>query len=61
MTQPREDHSEHVAPEHDREDGPAMGWSARDFSTEDYVGDEETDGFPLLYDGTQTEGADGAQ
>lgn len=51
--QPHEDHDEHVALEHDAEDGPVRGWSAADFGREDYVGDEETSGLEVLYDGTQ--------
>lgn len=50
MSQPEQ--GERVAAEHDSPQGRVAGWSASDFSRSDYVGDEQTEGLAVLFDGT---------
>ncbi len=58
MTEP--DPGIDVPADHNLSDGPQLGWDKGDFGPDDYVGDEETRDYPLVADGTQTDGADGA-
>lgn len=47
--------------DHNLADGPTLGWDKGDFGPEDYVGDEETQDYPEVVDGSQAGDGDAVE